>query len=125
MSKEKIDKRLGYWASQEQYAMQDLLKFVIEAEKNGFDSCLTSDHFHPWWDDNAFGNFTWIRIATAAERTKKCCHIFYPPKKKNNKKRKGNKYVEGNYRSTYFFLLLTIRGHNSSRRNIFGVSSSH
>lgn len=45
MSKEKIDKRLGYWASQEQYAMQDLLKFVIEAEKNGFDSCLTSDHF--------------------------------------------------------------------------------
>jgi alkanesulfonate monooxygenase SsuD/methylene tetrahydromethanopterin reductase-like flavin-dependent oxidoreductase (luciferase family) len=49
MPKEKIDKRLGYWASQEQYAMQDLLKFVIEAEKYGFDSCLTSDHFHPWF----------------------------------------------------------------------------
>jgi alkanesulfonate monooxygenase SsuD/methylene tetrahydromethanopterin reductase-like flavin-dependent oxidoreductase (luciferase family) len=47
MPKKKIDKRLGYWASQEQYAMQDLLKFVIEAEKYGFDSCLTSDHFHP------------------------------------------------------------------------------
>ena len=70
MSKEKIDKKLGYWASQEQYAMQDLLKFVIEAEKNGFDSCLTSDHFHPWWHDNGYGNFTWIWIAAAAERTK-------------------------------------------------------
>jgi coenzyme F420-dependent glucose-6-phosphate dehydrogenase len=70
MSKEKIDKRLGYWASQEQYAMQDLLKFVIEAEKYGFDSCLTSDHFHPWWHDNGYGNFTWIWIAAAAERTK-------------------------------------------------------
>ena len=71
MSKEKTDKRLGYWASQEQYAMQDLLRFVIEAEKYGFDSCLTSDHFHPWWHDNGYGNFTWIWIAAAAERTKR------------------------------------------------------
>src|SRR5919107_3199680 len=70
MSKEKIDKRLGYWASQEQYAMQDLLKFVVEAEKYGFDSCLTSDHFHPWWHDNGYGNFTWVWLAAAAERTK-------------------------------------------------------
>src|ERR671920_2256819 len=71
MSKEKIGMRLGYWASQEQYAMQDLLRFVIEAEKYGFDSCLTSDHFHPWWHDNGYGNFTWIWIAAAAGRTKK------------------------------------------------------
>jgi len=26
-------KSVGYWASQEQYSMQDLIKFVIEAEK--------------------------------------------------------------------------------------------
>ena len=72
MSKEKIDnKRLGYWASQEQYSMQDLLKFVVEAEKCGFDSCMTSDHFHPWWHDNGYGNFTWIWITAAAERTKR------------------------------------------------------
>ena len=71
MSKEKIGMKLGYWASQEQYAMQDLLRFVIEAEKYGFDSCLTSDHFHPWWHDNGYGNFTWIWIAAAAERTKR------------------------------------------------------
>jgi coenzyme F420-dependent glucose-6-phosphate dehydrogenase len=61
---------VGYWASQEQYSMQDLFKFVAEAEKGGFNSCLTSDHFHPWWHDNGYGNFTWVWIAAAAERTK-------------------------------------------------------
>ena len=58
---------LGYWASQEQYSMQNLLEFVVEAEKGGFTSVLTSDHFHPWWHDNGFGNFTWVWLAAAAE----------------------------------------------------------
>ena len=61
---------VGYWASQEQYSMQDLLKFVTEAEHDGFKTCLTSDHFHPWWHDNGYGNFTWVWLAAAAERTK-------------------------------------------------------
>ena len=61
---------IGYWASQEQYSMHDLLVFVAEAEKGGFNSCLTSDHFHPWWHDNGYGNFTWVWMAAAAERTK-------------------------------------------------------
>ena len=63
--------KLGYWASQEQYSMNDLIKFVIEAEKMGFDQTLTSDHFHPWSHTNGHGNFTWIWLAAAAERTKK------------------------------------------------------
>jgi coenzyme F420-dependent glucose-6-phosphate dehydrogenase len=62
---------IGYWASQEQYSMQNLLELVNEAEKGGFTSTLTSDHFHPWWHDKGFGNFTWIWLAVAAERTKK------------------------------------------------------
>jgi coenzyme F420-dependent glucose-6-phosphate dehydrogenase len=62
---------VGYWASQEQYSMHDLLEFITEAEKGGFPSTLTSDHFHPWWHDNGFGNFTWAWLAVAAERTKK------------------------------------------------------
>src|ERR671939_602176 len=61
---------LGYWAAHEQYSMQDLLRFVVEAEKNGFTTTMTSDHFHPWWHDNAYGNFAWVWIAVAAERTK-------------------------------------------------------
>jgi coenzyme F420-dependent glucose-6-phosphate dehydrogenase len=63
-------KKLGYWASQEQYSMNDLLKFVKEAESGGFNQTLTSDHFHPWTHTNGYGNFTWIWLAAAAERTK-------------------------------------------------------
>jgi coenzyme F420-dependent glucose-6-phosphate dehydrogenase len=64
-------KTIGYWAAQEQYSMQDLLKFILEAERGGFNTTMTSDHFHPWWHDGGYGNFTWIWIAAAAERTKK------------------------------------------------------
>lgn len=63
-------KFVGYWASQEQYSMQDLIKFVVEAEKGGFTATMTSDHFHPWWHDNGYGNFTWVWIAAASERTR-------------------------------------------------------
>ncbi|HYZ59122.1 MAG TPA: TIGR03557 family F420-dependent LLM class oxidoreductase, partial [Nitrososphaeraceae archaeon] len=63
--------KIGYWAAQEQYSLSQLLEFVVEAEKGGFISTMTSDHFHPWWHDSAFGNFTWIWISAAAERTKK------------------------------------------------------
>src|SRR3954452_4060893 len=61
---------IGYWASQEQYSMHSLIKFVIEAEKGGFTATMTSDHFHPWWHDNGYGNFTWVWLTAAAERTK-------------------------------------------------------
>jgi len=43
---------IGYWASQEQYSMQQLIDFVKEAERAGFESTLTSDHFHPWSHTN-------------------------------------------------------------------------
>jgi alkanesulfonate monooxygenase SsuD/methylene tetrahydromethanopterin reductase-like flavin-dependent oxidoreductase (luciferase family) len=61
---------LGYWAAHEQYSMHDLLRFVVEAEKNGFTTTITSDHFHPWWHDNAYGNFAWIWIALSVSYTK-------------------------------------------------------
>jgi coenzyme F420-dependent glucose-6-phosphate dehydrogenase len=66
-----IKKTIGYWVAQEQYPMQDLLKFVIEAEKSGFRTTMTSDHFHPWWHDGGYSNFAWIWIAVAANMTKK------------------------------------------------------
>jgi len=31
---------------------------------------MTSDHFHPWWHNGGYGNFTWVWLAAAAERTK-------------------------------------------------------
>lgn len=69
-SSPRVNRQIGYWAAQEQYSMHDLLKFGVEAERCGFRTMMTSDHFHPWWHDNAFGNFTWVWMAAAAERTK-------------------------------------------------------
>jgi coenzyme F420-dependent glucose-6-phosphate dehydrogenase len=67
----RLNNIIGYWASQEQYSMHDLIKFVSEAERGGFNTCLTSDHFHPWWHDNGYGNFTWVWLASAAAKTKR------------------------------------------------------
>ena len=70
INRQKEQASIGYWAAHEQYSLQDLLEYTVEAEKCGFITTMTSDHFHPWWHDNAYGNFTWIWIAAAAERTK-------------------------------------------------------
>jgi coenzyme F420-dependent glucose-6-phosphate dehydrogenase len=67
----RLNNIVGYWASQEQYSMHDLITFVSEAERGGFNTCLTSDHFHPWWHDNGYGNFTWVWLASAAAKTKR------------------------------------------------------
>ena len=70
-SKHVSEAPIGYWASQEQYSMQQLIEFVKEAEKGGITTTMTSDHFHPWWHDNGYGNFTWVWMAAAAECTKR------------------------------------------------------
>jgi coenzyme F420-dependent glucose-6-phosphate dehydrogenase len=68
---ERPETSVGYWASQEQYSMEQLIEFVKEAEKGGIITAMTSDHFHPWWHDGGYGNFTWVWLAAVAERTKK------------------------------------------------------
>lgn len=39
---------LGYQASHEQFAPSELLRYCAMAEKAGFTSINSSDHFHPW-----------------------------------------------------------------------------
>jgi coenzyme F420-dependent glucose-6-phosphate dehydrogenase len=41
--------RLGYKASAEQFGPADLLRFAVEAERQGFDSVFISDHLQPFW----------------------------------------------------------------------------
>jgi coenzyme F420-dependent glucose-6-phosphate dehydrogenase len=55
----------------EQYQPTKLLEFAVAAEKEGFDSVWSSDHFHPWFHTNAAGGFAWVWMAAAAERTKR------------------------------------------------------
>ncbi|WP_455367510.1 TIGR03557 family F420-dependent LLM class oxidoreductase [[Eubacterium] cellulosolvens] len=61
---------LGYKTCHEQYQPDKLLEYAVHAEKHGFETLWTSDHFHPWAHTSAAGGFAWIWVASAAERTK-------------------------------------------------------
>lgn len=66
--------KVGYWAGQEQYDPNTLINYAKLAEVVGFDIIITSDHFHPWRDSNAFNfsphsGFPWIWLAAAASKT--------------------------------------------------------
>ena len=63
--------KIGYACLHEEYQPDKLLEFASEAEKAGFDTIWTSDHFHPWAHTNAAGGFAWVWMAAAAERTKR------------------------------------------------------
>lgn len=62
--------RLGYKASAEQFGPQRLLDLAVLAERSGFDSVWTSDHFQPWrhTDGHAPNAFAWLGAATQATR---------------------------------------------------------
>jgi len=62
---------LGYKTCHEQYQPDRLLLHAALADKYGFETLWTSDHFHPWAHTGAAAGFAWIWMASAAERTKK------------------------------------------------------
>jgi len=61
---------LGYWVAQEQYPPDRLLEFATHAYIIGFDSIVTSDHFHPWRDSEGHAGHPWVWLTAAAERLK-------------------------------------------------------
>jgi len=61
---------LGYKACHEQYQPDRLLAHAVLADKHGFETLWTSDHFHPWAHTGAGGGFAWTWIASAAEKTR-------------------------------------------------------
>jgi len=63
--------RVGLSTAHEQHQPTELLEFAVAAEKAGFDSIWSSDHFHPWFHTNAAGGFAWVWTAAAAEKTKR------------------------------------------------------
>jgi coenzyme F420-dependent glucose-6-phosphate dehydrogenase len=54
--------RLGYKASNEQFAPRELLHFGVVAEEAGFDSVFVSDHLQPWRHDGGHAPFamSWL-----------------------------------------------------------------
>lgn len=59
---------LGYKASAEQFPPRRLLDLAVAAERSGFDSVWTSDHFQPWrhTDGHAPNALVWLGAAAQA-----------------------------------------------------------
>jgi len=62
---------VGYVASHEQFAPSDLIEYAVAAEKAGFDALWTSDHFHPWQDNQGHSAHAWITLAAIGQRTER------------------------------------------------------
>lgn len=60
---------IGYHASHEQFAPDDLLRYVTLAEEQGFTDALASDHFHPWSERQGESGYVWSWLGSAMEAT--------------------------------------------------------
>jgi coenzyme F420-dependent glucose-6-phosphate dehydrogenase len=61
--------RIGYHASHEQFTPRDLLDLAVAAEAAGFDSVMSSDHFHPWSEKQGQSGFAWSWLGAAMQAT--------------------------------------------------------
>lgn len=63
--------RLGYKASAEQFGPRDLLELAVAAERHGFDSVWTSDHYQPWRHTNGHAPNALVWLGAAAVATER------------------------------------------------------
>jgi coenzyme F420-dependent glucose-6-phosphate dehydrogenase len=63
--------RYGYKASAEQFPPRRLLDLAIAAEKAGFDSVWTSDHFQPWRHTGGHAPNALVWLGAAAQATER------------------------------------------------------
>ena len=61
--------KLGYKASAEQFAPDELLEYAIHAEKVGLDSVFISDHFQPWRHNDGHAPFSLAWMGALGART--------------------------------------------------------
>ena len=61
--------RLGYKASAEQFAPQELLDLAVRAEQAGFDSVWVSDHYQPFKHTDGHAPFSLAWLGAATQRT--------------------------------------------------------
>lgn len=63
--------QLGFVLSHEQFPAPQLIELGIAAEAAGFDAVWTSDHFHPWMDNQGHSGQAWITLAALGQRTRR------------------------------------------------------
>lgn len=60
---------IGYHASHEQFSPSELLQYTTLAEKCGFASAMSSDHFTPWSVRQGQSGFAWTWLGAAMQAT--------------------------------------------------------
>ena len=63
--------KLGYKASNEQFAPTELLDYGVLAEECGFDSVFVSDHLQPWRHDGGHAPFAMSWLGALGARTER------------------------------------------------------
>ena len=71
--------RVGYHASHEQFKPSELLRYVQMAEQAGFTLSLSSDHFHPWSEQQGQSGFAWSWLGAAMQATNLSYRIVCAP----------------------------------------------
>jgi coenzyme F420-dependent glucose-6-phosphate dehydrogenase len=61
--------QIGYHASHEQFKPSELLKWVVLAEKAGFECINSSDHFNPWSKRQGQSGFSFAWLGAAMQLT--------------------------------------------------------
>jgi coenzyme F420-dependent glucose-6-phosphate dehydrogenase len=60
---------VGYWLSSEEHTPQDLVRFAVRAEREGYGAAMISDHFHPWVRAQGQSPFVWGVLGAIAQAT--------------------------------------------------------
>ncbi|MFC6998718.1 TIGR03885 family FMN-dependent LLM class oxidoreductase [Rufibacter roseus] len=60
---------VGYHISHEQFAPSKLLQLAKRAEEAGFAFAISSDHFHPWSNQQSHSGFAWSWLGAAMSAT--------------------------------------------------------
>lgn len=71
--------KIGYHASHEQFKPSELLKYVQLAEQVGFTHALSSDHFHPWTEQQGQSGFAWSWLGAAMQATNLSYRVVCAP----------------------------------------------
>lgn len=71
--------RVGYHASHEQFAPDELLRHVVHAERAGFEAAMCSDHFAPWSARQGHSGFAWTWLGAAGQATSLALGVVCAP----------------------------------------------
>lgn len=63
--------QVGYVCAHEQFRTPYLVDNAVPAERAGFDTVWTSDHFQPWQDNQGHAMFPWLTLALIGDRTRR------------------------------------------------------